>query len=204
MPRVARAAGLDKAASRFCGAFLITTVLAALIAGSDGSAAQRMPDESAVAVSPSQPVHAPRALSAAELRSEIALHGAKAVVHRLWHIPPERGDEGWMALEEQVATGSDEWLQIAEQLAAVTDAGASHGLEIALHHAQTPNPKGVLSMLPHLPFSVESICANGDDEAEVRELMAAQSSVGRVSAPELRPQRDRCLTALAEAVSAVR
>ena len=146
-------------------------------------------------------------LSPAMLRAEIAAHGARAVVDRLWNIPSDRTGEGWLGLEQHVAGGSEEWLVIAGELATVTDAGASHGLIIALHHALAKNPQGVLHLTSRLPFTIESICSDGNDEEAprqaARELRAALSAIEQVTTPELRVQRDQCRKALAEALSEV-
>jgi hypothetical protein len=106
-----------------------------------------------------------------------------------------------------VALGSDEWLGVAEALAPGTDAGTSHGLNIALHHALAKNPERVLTILARLPERTELVCSDGDDEQAAepaaRELRAALAAVGRVGAPELRAQRDQCLQALRGALTAV-
>jgi hypothetical protein len=145
--------------------------------------------------------------SPSALRAEIAAHGARAVVGRLWKAPVETPGRAWLSVEEQVALGSDEWLGVAEALAPGTDAGTSHGLNIALHHALAKNPERVLTILARLPERTELVCSDGDDEQAAepaaRELRAALAAVGRVGAPELRAQRDQCLQALRGALTAV-
>ena len=140
-------------------------------------------------------------LSPAALHQEIRERGAKAVVARLWRAP-DQPHQGWLGFEQRVASGAPEWLSVAEELADATDAGQTHGLSIALHHALSKNPQGVLRLLPHPPFTIEAVCANGNDEeaaeAEARELRAILAAVSRVKAPSLRNVRDRCLKALHE------
>ena len=195
----------DKSAESLARLFIIVALpLVIAFSAACGSPQPASSEETQSTSPPPRRLNDQRALSPAMLRSEIALRGAKAVLNRLWNVPQRMG-EGWLAVEEHVADGSDEWLGIAEQLAAVTDAGASHGLEIALHHALAKNPAGVLHMTPRIPFAIEAICANGDDEAEpqqeVHELRAALSAVLGVKVPKLRSQRDRCAKALAAALS---
>ena len=146
-------------------------------------------------------------LSPAMLRAEIAAHGARAVIDRLWSMQLERAGGGWLAVERHVAGGSDEWLVVAQELAAGTDAGATHGLIIALHHALAKNPQGVLRLIPRLPFTVESVCSEGNDEETPRkaasELRAALLAIDQVTVLELRARRDQCRKALAEALDVV-
>jgi len=66
-------------------------------------------------------------ISPAMIRTEIATHGARAVVDRLWNTLSGSVGEGWLAVEQHVASGAEEWLAIAQELAAGTDAGATHG-----------------------------------------------------------------------------
>ena len=146
-------------------------------------------------------------LSPAMLRAEIAEHGAKAVVDRLWSMQVERTGGGWLAVERHVASGSDEWLAVAQELAAGTDAGTTHGLIIALHYALAKNPQGVLRLIPRPPFTVENVCSEGNDEETprkaARELRAALLAIDQVTALELRARRDQCRKALAEALDVV-
>jgi len=136
------------------------------------------------------------------LRAEISARGAQAVVHRLWNIAPENSREGWAAIEQQVAAGSEEWLEIARELSAGTDAGATHGLIIALHHALPKNPERVLRLAVVAPFTIVSVCSDGDDEqparAETIELHSILSAISRVTAPELTGSRDECRTAASQ------
>jgi hypothetical protein len=146
-------------------------------------------------------------LSPARLRAEIAARGARAVVDHLWNISLERPGEGWLAVEQHVAGGSDAWLAVAQELAAGTDAGTTHGLIIALHHALAKNPQGVLHLIPLLPFAIESVCSEGNDEETprraARELRAALLAIDQVTALELRARRDQCRRALLEALDEV-
>lgn len=142
--------------------------------------------------------------SPAALHQEIRDRGAKAVVARLWSAAPDQLHEGWFGFEQRVASGAPEWLSVAQELADATDAGQTHGLSIALHHALSKNTQGVLRLLPHPPFTIEAVCADGNDEeeqaAEARELRAIFAAVSRVRAPSLRHVRDRCLGALRQAL----
>ena len=146
----------------------------------------------------------PHEPSAALLHREIREIGAKAVVARLWRAPSDHPYQGWLGFERRVASGAPEWLSVAQELADATDAGQTHGLSIALHHALSRNPQAVLRLLPHPPFSIEAVCADGNDEeaaaAEARELRAILPAVSRVRAPSLRNVRDQCLGALHEAL----
>ena len=140
------------------------------------------------------------------LLAESAARGPRAVVDRLWNAPATRPGGAWASVEEHVALGSTTWLAVAEALAPGTDAGASHGLNIALHHALTRNPTGVLKLLRQRPERAQFVCADGNDEATpqaaVADLRAAVAAVVRVRASDLQAQRVACLTALRGALAA--
>jgi hypothetical protein len=82
----------------------------------------------------------------------------------------------WLSVEEQVALGSDEWLGVAEALAPGTDAGTSHGLNIALHHALAKNPERVLTILARLPERTELVCNDGGDGAGTSKVIECAAS----------------------------
>jgi len=132
--------------------------------------------------------------SAAQLNADIEKFGAKQVLwDRLWE-----DEKVFYQLIAKVSSGDAEWVAVAVKLRAVSDAGASELLEMAMSRALAKHPVNVLSVLSSYynpgVFSVEDICSGAmlfdSPESQIdkwrSEAISAVSGVNVVSLEEMK------------------
>ena len=112
-------------------------------------------------------------------------------------------DHSWPELLHGIATGTKSWLSIAKTLRAVSDAGASEQLDLAVGEALEHRPENVLRFAVPA-FSLEAVCGGPDvDDARfdsyelsIRAITKRKEMVRRIDAPALRRPRNRCIQEL--------
>lgn len=134
--------------------------------------------------------------SADVILSEVKLRGAAAVSRRL------DSDENFArSVTNGIATGDSIWMEVAAKLAP-TSAAAEATLSIALASALIHSPARVLGLLGQT-YPVEEVCGmpflKADSQAVVSYYDSASTALQRVVTPDIRPRRDSCLVALADA-----
>lgn len=138
----------------------------------------------------------------------VRLHGAKAVVRKIWDTPT------WACVVGNISTGESHWISVAIALAPGTDAGSSEELSDSLFLALARNPTELLVRLPReqrangVP-SLASVCEGRTDppesyEVAIHEYQAARNAVSLVDSPEVAAARLRCLTELEAGQAAIR
>ncbi len=136
-------------------------------------------------------------LSPEAIAHDIDLHGARAVVQRLWR----NGD--YERLMDRIDAGDARFIALAPKLAPGTDAGTAEELPIALAFALPRNPRAVLAVLGPNRFPVADVCSAPFIEDTVKDIPAyirrAQRAVSAVDDPKLATVRDACLVQLAQA-----
>jgi hypothetical protein len=141
-------------------------------------------------------------LTPAEISSEIELHGAKAVVQKLYSAGL------FDQVLDDIAAGQSAWIQLAPGLARGTDAGTSEGLIIALAHALPNNPKAVLEVLDTgSVISAHAVCGVPFIEPTPQEIAAylerAIPAVEAVQESTQFPMREDCLQVLLQIKSSI-
>ena len=131
---------------------------------------------------------------------DIRLHGAKAVVDRLWN----NGD--WERVMDRVDAGDARWIALVPQLAPGTDAGTAEELPIALAFALPNKPRAVLALLGGKDgFAIEDVCGApfiGDTVKDIPGYVRkAADAVARVRDPGLVSIRGLCLAELRKAAA---
>ncbi len=142
--------------------------------------------------------------SAAALGAEIDAKGAREVVDRLWNSPQDaNGENDWSRVTEQMWKGRAAYIALAPKLAPGTDAGAAEELGISLAHALPLTPATVLRAIDPKDgpvLGVSQVCSVPFIEDTVKDIpayiRAAQSSVNKVTSPELQAIRAACLKQL--------
>ena len=138
------------------------------------------------------------ALSPDKIASDIAAHGADAVVARL----NANGD--YDRVLGHIDSGDSRWLALAPKLAPGTDAGTAEALVIALPFALPRNPSGVLALLQGPDaFPADDVCGTPFIEDTVKDVPAyvhrARAAVMAVRDPRLQDAKSACLVALKKA-----
>jgi len=142
--------------------------------------------------------------SAAALGAEIDSKGAREVVDRLWDSPQDaNGENDWSRVTEQMWKGRAAYIALAPKLAPGTDPGAAEDLGISLAHALPLAPTTVLRAIDPKDgpvLNVSRVCSVPFIEDTVKDIpgyvRAAQSSVSKVTSPELQAIRAACLKQL--------
>lgn len=134
-----------------------------------------------------------------QLNADIEKFGAGEVLwDRLWN-----SDKAFGELIDKVSTGDAAWVAVAVKLNAVSDAGASEGLAIAMSRALVKNPKTVLSVLSSGfnkgLFLIEDICSGNmlyisSTESEIEKWRSeAISAVSGVNNERLKENKAQCI-----------
>ena len=134
--------------------------------------------------------------SAEFVLSQINLRGADAVSHRV------DSDENFgRSVLSGIATGDTLWLEVARKITP-SSAAAEASVSIALASALTRSPDRVLRLLGD-KYPVDEVCGmpflRADSLAVVAYYDSANASLQRVDSAFLRPARDSCRAALADA-----
>jgi hypothetical protein len=120
-----------------------------------------------------------------QLNADIEKFGANQVLDRIWN-----SDRAFGELFDRISSGNAIWIAIAVKLRAVSDAGVTESLYMAMSRALAKNPESVLSVLTSNyklgSFEAERVCG-GDmlyinyAESEIdkwrREAISAVSGV---------------------------
>ena len=109
----------------------------------------------------------------------------------------------WPEVLHRIATGSRSWLKIAKQLRAVSDAGASEQLELAVGEALEHQPENVLRFAVPA-FSLEVVCSGPDVddprfdsyELSIHAINLRQAKLREIATPNLRHLRNQCIEQL--------
>ena len=133
------------------------------------------------------------------LRAEIAHHGAKAVVDRLYTSHAYED-----VVMRRIRAGRVEWILLASALSEGTDAATSEKLGDVLTHALPKAPQAVLSVIDpsgqSIPRSVDTVCSasfyEGDPIDPKRYQLLAIRAVQEVADPALRGVKGLCLAQL--------
>ena len=137
-------------------------------------------------------------LSPAAIARDIAKHGAREVVSRLW----SNGD--YDRVMNRIDRGDAQWIALSPKLAPGTDAGTAEELPIALAFALPKNPRAVLSVLgPPDGLPIGDVCSAPFIDGTVKDVAAyvkrSERAVAGVLDPRLAKTRDACLAQLHKA-----
>ena len=135
----------------------------------------------------------------------VASIGARDTLRRIYD------DKGrWSALLSSIATGEPAWLDVAKKLRAVSDAGASEQLTLAVGEALEHLPANVLKLAAP-EFPIENVCGGPDVddsrfdsyELSVAAINRRESRLRALHQPSLAGVRDLCISELEKAKAGI-
>jgi len=137
-------------------------------------------------------------LTPAMVMRQISSDGPEAAKNWIYDDPKRR--EEFFAY---VGTGASSWLRIANRLRPVSDAGMGEQLELAVGEGLEHRPLNVLRIAAPV-FGIDGICGGPDVddqrydsyERSLRAVNRRIQRVRRITAPELKRARDRCISQL--------
>lgn len=137
----------------------------------------------------------PATLSSEAVEHDIAKHGARETVSRLWST----GE--YDKIMDAIDSGDARWIALAPKLAAGADAGAAEELPIALAFALPKNPHAVLNvLLPPNGLPIEDVCGAPFIEGTIKSIPGyvreTERAVAAVSDSRLTEVREACLAQL--------
>lgn len=131
----------------------------------------------------------------------VALFGAKGTLQMIYDDQAQ-----WTALLSGIATGTTSWLRVANRLYAVSDAGSTEQLGLAVGKALEHRPSAVLKLAVPT-FTVETVCGGPDvDDARYNSYEHSIAAIDQreaklrfVTDPSLTSVRDSCISVLEQA-----